>query len=90
MLVVTTNDLVFRLGLAVSNMARSEVVLDSLQLDDLGPVFVMGRVAVVTSTVFALAEVFGDHVPLVERDYGRQLRSLDKNVVVGGIAFGAD
>ncbi|ELZ91196.1 putative transporter protein [Haloferax mucosum ATCC BAA-1512] len=88
-LLVVVGGLIFGFGLGVSNMARPEVVLDFLQFDDFGLVFVMGGAAVVTGVVFALAETFGNRAPLTGRDYGRRLKSFDKNVVVGGVIFGA-
>ncbi|KAB1188581.1 MULTISPECIES: DUF6691 family protein [Haloferax] len=88
MLVVILGGLIFGFGLALSNMARPEVVIDFLQFDDFGLVFVMGGAAVVTGTVFALAELFGDKAPLTGARYGRRLKSFDKNVVVGGVIFG--
>ncbi|WP_396612795.1 YeeE/YedE family protein [Haloferax sp. S1W] len=89
LLVVVLGGLIFGFGLAVSNMARPEVVLDFLQFDDLGLLFVMGGAAVVTGTVFALAERSNGRAPLTGADYGRRLKSFDKNVVVGGVIFGA-
>ncbi|ELZ82189.1 YeeE/YedE family protein [Haloferax larsenii] len=89
MLVVVLGGLIFGFGLALSNMARPEVVLDFLQFEDFGLVFVMGGAAVVTGTVFALAERSKGRAPLTGADYGRRLKSFDKNVVVGGVVFGA-
>lgn len=80
--------LVFGFGLAVSNMHRPEVVLDFLQLEDLGLLFVMGGAAVVTAIVFAVATGTGRSAPLTGRKYGRRVRSLDRNVLVGGAVFG--
>ncbi|MFC7203736.1 YeeE/YedE family protein [Haloferax namakaokahaiae] len=88
-LVVVAGGLIFGFGLALSNMARPEVVLDFLQFDDFGLLFVMGGAAVVTGTVFALAERSGGRAPLTGRNYGRRLKSFDKNVLVGGTIFGA-
>lgn len=88
-LLIIVGGLIFGFGLGLSNMARPEVVIDFLQFDDFGLVFVMGGAAVVTGIVFALAETFGDRAPLTGTDYGRRLKSFDKNVVVGGVIFGA-
>ncbi|MFB6218858.1 MAG: DUF6691 family protein [Halobacteriaceae archaeon] len=80
--------LVFGLGLAVSHMARPEVVLDFLQFDDLGLLLVMAAGTAVTGAVFAVATRSGRTAPLTGRAYGLRLRDLDSNVVVGGAVFG--
>ena len=81
--------LVFGAGLAVSRMSRPEVVLDFLQLEDLGLLFVMGGAAVTSGVVFALAIRFGGRAPLTGRAYARRLKSMDRNVLAGGVVFGA-
>jgi uncharacterized membrane protein YedE/YeeE len=80
--------LVFGFGLALSNMARPEVVLNFLQLEDFGLLFVMGGAAVTTGVVFALATRFGDRAPLTGDVYRRRIKEFDRNVVVGGAIFG--
>jgi uncharacterized membrane protein YedE/YeeE len=75
-------------GLAYSGMARPEVVLDFLQFDDLGLVFVMGGAAVVSGIVFFVATKFLDTAPLTGEGYTRRVKSMDRNVVVGGVVFG--
>ena len=80
--------LIFGVGLAWSRMARPEVVLDFLQFDDLGLLFVMGGAAVVTGITFALATRYGDRAPLTGRSYERRLKSMDRNVLIGGTIFG--
>ncbi|MEZ3118005.1 DUF6691 family protein [Halobaculum sp. MBLA0147] len=75
-------------GLAYSGMARPEVVLDFLQFDDLGLVFVMGGAAVVSSLFFFIVPRLRDRAPLTGDTYGRRLKSMDRNVAVGGIVFG--
>ncbi|MDL5360465.1 YeeE/YedE family protein [Halalkalicoccus sp. NIPERK01] len=79
---------IFGFGLAISGMARPEVVLDFLQFEDLGLLFVMGGAAVVTGITFAVA-TRGDHVaPLTGSSYTRRVKALDRNVVLGGSIFG--
>ena len=48
---------VFGIGLAVSQMARPEVVLSFLQFTDFGLAFVMGGVSAVVSVVFCTASI---------------------------------
>jgi uncharacterized membrane protein YedE/YeeE len=86
---VYAGGLIFGFGLAVSGMTRPEVVLAFLQLEDLGLLFVMGGAAAVTGITFAVAGRFGSTAPLSGRAYGRRLRELDRDVVVGGAIFGA-
>jgi hypothetical protein len=86
--VVFLGGLVFGVGLAVSEMAKPEVVLNFLQFEDFGLLLVMGGAAVTTGVIFAVAEAFGDSAPLTGQDYGRRLKSFDRNVLVGGTIFG--
>lgn len=87
--VIYLGGLVFGLGLAVSGMARPEVVLDFLQFEDFGLLFVMGGAAVVTAIAFAVAMGHLDRAPLTATEYTRRVKELDRNVVVGGAVFGA-
>ncbi len=80
--------LIFGLGLALSGMARPEVVLDFLQFEDFGLVFVMGGAAVVTGAVFAVATRLDSTAPLTGSEYTRRVKEFDRNVVVGGVVFG--
>ncbi|MGM0591441.1 MAG: YeeE/YedE family protein [Halobacteriota archaeon] len=80
--------LLFGFGLGFSHMARPEVVLHFLQLVDLGLVFVMGGAAVVAGLTFAAATRWLDRAPLTGDVYGRRLKTMDRNVLVGGSIFG--
>jgi uncharacterized membrane protein YedE/YeeE len=87
--VIFLGGLIFGAGLAVSRMVRPEVVLSFLRLSDLGLLFVMGGASVVVGVaVFGATHVL-DRAPLTGTRYGRRLKSLDRNVVVGGVVFGA-
>ena len=81
--------LLFGFGLAYSEMAKPEIVLEFLQLQDLGLLFVMGGAAVVTGTTVTLATRHLDRAPLTSDEYGKRERSLDRNVLLGGVVFGA-
>ena len=87
-LVVLIGGLLFGFGLALSNMHQPEVVIDFLQLDDLGLLFVMGGAAAVTALVFTVATRSGKQAPLTGRRYGRRLKLMDTNVLAGGAIFG--
>lgn len=87
-LVILLGGAVFGVGLAVSGMAKPEVVLDFLQLDDLGLLFVMGGAAGVTMLVFAAATRSLGTAPLTGRPYRKRVKTMDRNVLVGGAIFG--
>ena len=80
--------LIFGIGLAHSQMARPEIVLAFLQLQDFGLLFVMGGASVVAGiTVWGLT-LSGREAPLTGTQFGRRLKSLDRNAVIGGSLFG--
>ena len=80
--------LIFGFGLGFSHMAQPEVVLNFLQFEDFGLLFVMGGAAVVTGLAFALVPRLRDRAPLTGDPYGRRLKSFDRNVLIGGSIFG--
>ncbi|WP_232688788.1 YeeE/YedE family protein [Halobacterium zhouii] len=85
---VLVGGLLFGFGLAYSHMARPEVVLDFLQFQDFGLVFVMFGGAAVTGLAYALAPRAFDRAPLTGDAFERRLKSFDRNVLVGGAIFG--
>lgn len=86
--VIYVGGLIFGLGLAISGMARPEVVLDFLQFEDFGLLFVMGGAAVVTGLTFTVATRYLSRAPLTASEYTRRMKEFDRNVVVGGAIFG--
>ncbi|UTF53381.1 DUF6691 family protein [Natronosalvus rutilus] len=86
--VVFLGGLVFGVGLALSEMAKPEVVLSFLQFEDFGLLFVMLGGAAVTGLAFFGAPLALGRAPLTGARYGRRLKSLDRNVVLGGGIFG--
>lgn len=85
---ILVGGLVFGFGLGLSQMAKPEVVLDFLQFDDFGLVFVMGGAAVVTAVTFFVATRLDRTAPLTGDAYTRRLKSMDRNVLLGGGIFG--
>ncbi|GAB6877755.1 YeeE/YedE family protein [Halorubrum gandharaense] len=79
---------VFGVGLAMSQMARPEIVLEFLQLRDFGLAFVMGGASVVVALTFWGLTLSGRSAPFTGTRYGRRLKSMDRDVVVGGGIFG--
>ncbi len=80
--------LIFGFGLGFSHMARPEIVLNFLQFEDFGLLFVMFGAAIVSGIAFAVMPRISDRAPLTGRPYGRRLKSFDRNVLVGGAIFG--
>ncbi|AEN05111.1 DUF6691 family protein [Halolamina sp.] len=80
--------LVFGAGLAVSRMARPEVVLDFLQFEDFGLLFVMGGAALVAGPMFHIATRSEKRAPLTDRVYSLRRKTMDSNVLAGGAVFG--
>ncbi|RQG96237.1 DUF6691 family protein [Natrarchaeobius oligotrophus] len=85
---VFVGGILFGFGLGFSHMAQPEVVLSFLQFTDFGLLFVMFGAAIVTGVTFFGVERFRSRAPLTGAAYGRRLKTLDKNVVVGGGIFG--
>ncbi|WP_436901716.1 YeeE/YedE family protein [Halovenus halobia] len=79
---------IFGFGLGFSQMARPEVVLNFLQFEDFGLVFVMFGAAIVTGIAFAAMPRIRDGAPLTGDRYERRLKPFDRNVVIGGAIFG--
>ena len=79
---------VFGVGLAMSQMARPEIVLEFLQFRDFGLIFVMGGASVVVGLTFWGLTLSGRSAPFTGTKYGRRLKSMDSDVVVGGGIFG--
>lgn len=79
---------IFGVGLAVSQMARPEIVLAFLQLEDLGLLFVMGGATVVVTAVVWTLLLTDESAPLTGAAYTRRLKPFDRNAIVGGCIFG--
>ena len=85
---ILVGGLIFGFGLGFSHMAQPEVVLNFLQFEDFGLIFVMFGAAIVTGIAFAVMPRVRDRAPLTGRTYGRRLKSFDRNVLIGGSIFG--
>ncbi|WP_123538453.1 YeeE/YedE family protein [Halosimplex salinum] len=85
---ILVGGLIFGFGLGFSQMARPEVVLDFLQFEDFGLLFVMFGAAIVSGVAFAVMPRVRDRAPLTGDAYERRLKSFDRNVLVGGAIFG--
>jgi len=87
--VVFAGGLVFGVGLALSRMARPEIVLNFLQFEDFGLLLVMGGATLTTIVIFGLASRTDATAPLTGRGYTRRLRRFDPKILLGGSIFGA-
>jgi uncharacterized membrane protein YedE/YeeE len=85
---ILVGGVVFGFGLGLSQMYRPEVVLRFLQLSDLGLLFVMGGGSLVAGTAFAVLSRTGRRAPLTGTEFGKRLKTMDRNVVLGGGIFG--
>ncbi len=87
---VYAGGVLFGFGLAYSGMARPEVVLDFLQLDDLGLLVVMGVAVVVAMLGFHVGpRLLGRAVaPLTGRRYQPRKLTFRPRVVGGAAIFG--
>lgn len=85
---VVLGGLLFGFGLAYSQMARPEVVLDFLQFEDFGLLFVMFGAAILTGITFFVVPSLASRAPLTDLEYGRRMKSFDRNVIIGGVIFG--
>ncbi len=86
--VIYCGGVLFGAGLAISGMAQPEVVLDFLQFQDFGLLFVMGGAAMIAGSTFAAATQYLDRAPLTAHAYTRRAKVFDRNVVLGGSIFG--
>jgi len=77
---ILVGGLLFGFGLAYSHMARPEVVLDFLQFEDFGLLFVMFVGAGVTGLAYLLAPRLSDRAPLTGDRFRRPIRATAEAV----------
>jgi uncharacterized membrane protein YedE/YeeE len=85
---ILVGGMIFGFGLGFSQMARPEVVLNFLQFEDFGLLFVMFGAAIVSGVAFAVMPRIRDSAPLTGDRYERRLKPFDRNVLIGGAIFG--
>ncbi len=79
--------LAFGVGLAVSGMARPEVVLGFLMLEDFGLLLTMGAALAISAPAYAIARR-SQRKPALGDVYESFPKSIQKNHWVGGAIFG--
>ena len=85
---ILVGGLIFGFGLGFSHMARPEVVLNFLQFEDFGLLFVMFGGSALVGVVYFLAPRLFGRAPLTGDTFERRLKSFDRNVLIGGAIFG--
>lgn len=85
--VLFVGGLIFGFGLAWGGMAKPEVVLDFLQLEDYGLVLLMGAA---TATTFVAINVVPRFVekPVLGGEFKPRTRAFNRNTILGAIIFG--
>jgi uncharacterized membrane protein YedE/YeeE len=77
----------FGFGLALSGMARPEVVLSFLQLHDLGLLLVMLSALLVLALVFRLAPRLRT-TTLLGEPFSREVKPFHRGLIPGAVVFG--
>jgi len=84
---VFTGGLLFGFGLAISGMAKQEIVLSFLQLKDYGLLLVLGASALITLiTINLIPKVMKK--PLLGGEFKKRERLFTKNIIIGATIFG--
>lgn len=86
-LVLLIGGILFGFGLAYSGMAKPEIVLSFLQLNDLGLLFVMGGAAVLDFIAINIVPRFMKK-PVMNGEFKPRTRALNRNTILGAIIFG--
>ena len=79
--------ILFGFGLAFGGMAKQEIVLSFLQLQDFGLILLLGASAIVTAITINLAPKIIKK-PLLNGEFKKRKRILNKRTVIGAIIFG--
>jgi uncharacterized membrane protein YedE/YeeE len=85
--VLFVGGLIFGFGLAWGGMAKPEIVLDFLQLEDYGLVLLMGAA---TGTTFVAINIVPRFVekPILGGEFKPRVRNFNRNTILGAIIFG--
>ena len=79
--------IIFGFGLAYGGMAKPEVVLDFLMLQDYGLIVLMAAASLTTAFTINILPRFIKK-PLVEGEFSPRKRTLGKNTIIGAVIFG--
>ena len=86
-IVLFIGGIVFGFGLAVGGMAKPEVVLSFLQLEDFGLIVLMGFASGVASLAINVVPRFVEK-PLLGGEFKPRARTLNRNTIIGAVIFG--
>ena len=79
--------ILFGFGLAFGGMAKQEIVLSFLQLEDLGLLLLLGGSALVTAlTINIVPKILKK--PILGGEFKKRTRTLNKRTIIGAIIFG--
>jgi uncharacterized membrane protein YedE/YeeE len=79
--------ILFGFGLGLGGMAKQEIVLSFLQLEDLGLLVLMGGAASVTFIAINIVPRFVKR-PFLGGEFKPRTRTLSRNTIIGAIIFG--
>jgi len=79
--------ILFGFGLGLGGMAKQEIVLSFLQLEDLGLLVLMGGAASVTFIAINIVPRFIKR-PFLGGEFKPRTRTLSRNTIIGAIIFG--
>jgi uncharacterized membrane protein YedE/YeeE len=79
--------ILFGFGLGLGGMAKQEIVLSFLQLEDLGLLVLMGGAASVTFIAINIIPRFIKR-PFLGGEFKPRTRTLSRNTIIGAIIFG--
>ena len=86
-LVLIIGGLFFGFGLAWGGMAKPEIILNFLLLEDLGLTLLMGAATVTTFVAINIIPLFMDK-PILGGEFKPRRRVLNRNTIVGAVVFG--
>jgi uncharacterized membrane protein YedE/YeeE len=87
-LLIILGGLIFGFGLAFSEMAKPEVVLNFLQLQDFGLLFVMFGASIVAGITFEIGTRLEKKAPLTGESFGKRVKDVDRHLLLGAVIFG--
>lgn len=79
--------ILFGFGLGLGGMAKQEIVLSFLQLEDLGLLVLMGGAASITFIAINIIPRFLKK-PFLGGEFKPRTRTLSRNTIIGAIIFG--
>jgi uncharacterized membrane protein YedE/YeeE len=85
--VLFVGGLIFGFGLAWGGMAKPEIVLDFLQLEDYGLVLLMGAATATTFVAINIVPRFVEK-PIIGGEFKPRVRAFNRNTVLGATIFG--